>query len=110
MYSNLPVVAVLMSTYNGEKYIREQLDSIFNQKGVDVRLFVRDDGSTDDTVSIVKEYIKKHPVEIIADGENVRPGESFMRLVQKYTDNSESNIILLQIKMMCGCQKSFRLL
>lgn len=79
----IPTVAVLMSTYNGEKYIREQLNSIFYQENVLVRLFVRDDGSTDGTVGILNDYAKRHPVEIFLDGENVYPGESFMRLVYK---------------------------
>lgn len=82
----MPTVAVLMSTYNGEKYIREQLDSIFNQENVQVRLFVRDDGSADNTVGILREYAQTFPLEIILDRENVRPGESFMRLVYKYAD------------------------
>lgn len=81
-----PCIAVLMSTYNGEKYIREQLDSIINQKGVNIRLIVRDDGSTDSTVDILKEYAEKYPIKIVLDGENVGPGESFMRLVYKYAD------------------------
>ena len=86
MTDQMPTVAVLMSTYNGEKYIREQLDSIFNQDDVAVKLFVRDDGSTDSTVGILREYMQRFPIEIILDGENVRPGESFMRLVYKYAD------------------------
>ena len=86
MTDQMPTVAVLMSTYNGEKYLREQLDSIFNQDKVAVKLFVRDDGSTDDTVGILREYAQRFPVELILDGENVRPGESFMRLVYKYAD------------------------
>ena len=86
MTNQMPTVAVLMSTYNGEKYLREQLDSIFKQDDVTVILFVRDDGSTDGTVDILREYAQKFPVEIILDGENVRPGESFMRLVYKYAD------------------------
>ena len=49
-------VAVLMSTYNGEKYIKEQIDSILAQDDVNVTLFVRDDGSSDKTVEILKSY------------------------------------------------------
>ena len=49
-------VAVIMSTYNGEKFIREQLDSILNQSYKNIELIVRDDGSKDKTVEIVKEY------------------------------------------------------
>ena len=38
-------VAVLMSTYNGEKYIKEQIESILGQENVSVEIFIRDDGS-----------------------------------------------------------------
>ena len=49
-------VLVLMSSYNGEKYIREQIESILNQKGVNVSILVRDDGSSDRTTAILDEY------------------------------------------------------
>lgn len=49
-------VQVLLSTYNGEAYLKEQLDSILNQKNVAVKLFVRDDGSSDGTVDILRAY------------------------------------------------------
>lgn len=45
-----------MATYNGEKYLQEQVDSILAQKNVQVSLFVRDDHSTDNTRSIINEY------------------------------------------------------
>ena len=48
-------VQVLLSTYNGETYLKEQLDSILNQKNVAVKLFVRDDGSSDGTVDILRD-------------------------------------------------------
>ena len=47
-------VLVMMSTYNGEKYLEEQINSILAQKGVFVYLLVRDDGSTDSTTNILK--------------------------------------------------------
>ena len=50
-------VAVLMSTYNGEKFLSEQLDSILNQKNVAVHLEIRDDGSTDETRRIIRDYM-----------------------------------------------------
>ena len=52
-------VLVIMATYNGEKYIKEQLDSLLSQSHPYLLVDVCDDGSTDDTVSIVKEYEKK---------------------------------------------------
>ena len=54
-------VLVLLSTYNGEKFLREQLDSILSQKDVNVFLMVRDDGSTDQTCELLKEYAGNYP-------------------------------------------------
>ena len=50
------MLAILLSTYNGERFLREQLDSLFNQRYSDFTLYVRDDGSTDTTVDIIHEY------------------------------------------------------
>ena len=46
------MITVLMSTYNGEKYIKQQIDSIYAQNNVKIQLIVRDDGSTDQTTEI----------------------------------------------------------
>ena len=76
-------VAVLMSTYNGEKFIVEQLDSIIDQKDVECSLFIRDDGSSDNTLNIIEEYKDKHPnfyIEIIT-GKNLGVARSFMFLL-----------------------------
>jgi len=48
-----------MATYNGEKYIREQIDSILCQIRANDELVISDDGSNDDTIEIIKEYEKK---------------------------------------------------
>jgi len=55
-----PKVHILMSTYNGHKFLREQLDSIFKQTYSNFTLYVRDDGSNDDTNELLEEYIKEH--------------------------------------------------
>lgn len=89
MCDDKTVVGVLMSTYNGEKYIREQLDSIFEQEDVNIKLFVRDDGSTDKTKDILREYASTYDLVDLSDGERVGPGESFMRLLCKATDSIE---------------------
>lgn len=52
-------VLVLMATYNGEKYLDQQLESLFNQKDVDVEVLVRDDGSKDNTQTKLEEWHKK---------------------------------------------------
>lgn len=73
-------VAVLMSAYNGEKYIREQIDSILNQQGVEVSLFVRDDGSCDSTKVILDDY-QKRGLTTVYYGDNLGVGNSFMQLL-----------------------------
>ena len=55
----METVNILLSTYNGEKYLAEQTDSIVNQTYTDWNLLIRDDGSTDNTVSIIKNYEEK---------------------------------------------------
>ena len=79
-------VAVLMSTYNGEKYIREQIDSILSQIKVNVTLFIRDDGSTDSTVKIITQYTEKYSNIKLWVGENIGVGNSFMQLLYSLTD------------------------
>lgn len=50
------MVSVCIATYNGEKYIRQQLDSILPQIGEQDEVVVSDDGSTDSTLDIIKKY------------------------------------------------------
>ena len=76
-------IVVLMSTYNGEKYLREQLDSIINQDIKDeaqLEILVRDDGSKDATHCILDEYAAEGKLTWYT-GENLRPGKSFWHLV-----------------------------
>ncbi len=52
-------IDILLATYNGEKFIKEQLDSILNQTYTNFRLLISDDNSTDNTKNIIKEYEEK---------------------------------------------------
>lgn len=54
-------VSILFCSYNGEKYLREQLDSIIGQTHANWTLYISDDGSTDNTLSIIEEYKNKLP-------------------------------------------------
>lgn len=72
-------VTVLMSTYNGGRYLRQQIDSILDQQGVRVRLLVRDDGSVDDTLDILNDY--KDSIKVMP-GENIGYAKSFWSLLQ----------------------------
>lgn len=79
MYS----VLVLMSTYNGEAYLKEQLDSILAQKGVEVNLLVRDDGSKDSTVQILQHYSDKYSNIRFYAGDNLGFIRSFSDLMKE---------------------------
>lgn len=79
-------VTVIMSTYNGEKYVRDQLDSILNQTYKNIDIVVRDDGSKDGTVNIIKEYQKNHQNIKLVAGKNLGFIKSFFELL-KITDS-----------------------
>ena len=78
------MIQILMSTYNGENYLREQLDSLLNQTYENIKILIRDDGSKDGTIQILKEYSEKYPnkIECIFD-ENIGVIKSFFELMKK---------------------------
>src|ERR1700734_3871762 len=59
--SSLPEVEVLLATYNGERFLREQIDSIIGQDYENIYRLARDDGSRDGTVEILNEYAQRFP-------------------------------------------------
>ena len=82
---NLPKVAILMATFNGARFIEEQLRSITAQVGVHVNIYISDDMSTDKTVMLIKNSMSKQRnqitllPEVIASG---GAGQNFFRLVK----------------------------
>lgn len=86
----MPTVTVLMSSYNGDKYISEQIESLLAQKGVEIRIVIRDDGSKDQTNNILSEYSSKYSKIKIIKGDNCGAEESFNRLC-KYAVEEESS-------------------
>ncbi len=79
-------VLVLLSTYNGEKYISQQLDSILSQSDVNIRLLIRDDGSSDKTSDIIKSY-NDGRITLIK-GENIGSTSSFLKLIE-FADDAD---------------------
>ncbi len=57
---NYPLVSVVIGTYNGEAYLKEQLDSVFSQAYPNLEVIVSDDCSTDSTLSILHSYAERH--------------------------------------------------
>ena len=56
MKSSNPLVTVLMPVYNGERYLTEAIESVLNQTFTDFEILVMDDGSTDNTKEVIKEF------------------------------------------------------
>lgn len=76
-------VAILLSTYNGELYIEDQIHSILSQDFKNWILYIRDDGSTDLTVEIIKRYTQKYGnINFQEDKESKGAALSFLYLLQ----------------------------
>ena len=102
-------ITVLMSTYNGEKYLHEQIDSILRQQGVKVNLLVRDDGSTDNTLAILDKY-QEEGLLTFYTGENLGPQRSFLHLLQQapqsdYYAFADQDDIWLEDKLSTGIKQ-----
>lgn len=78
-------VQVLMSTYNGEKYLSEQIESLLKQEDVEISILIRDDGSTDSTVDILKKYSNKKNIKYY-EGKNLGYGKSFLEVLKMSDD------------------------
>ena len=89
------MITVLLASYNGAAYIREQLDSILQQKALEeisggagngeerhpvIRILISDDGSTDGTVGSLKEYQDRYPKQIILVNRSQKRKEKRRRL------------------------------
>ncbi len=76
-------VDILLATYNGEKYLREQIDSILNQTHTEFRLLISDDGSTDGTRDILNEYKEKDSrIEVFMQDNNLGVVKNFEFLLK----------------------------
>lgn len=76
-------VLVLLSTYNGENYLTELLDSILQQTYKNVEILVRDDGSTDNTINLLRKYEMKYPIIRVIYGKNIGAKNSFVELMKQ---------------------------
>ena len=78
---------VMLSTYNGEPFLDEQLESVFLQKtAACVEVYARDDGSTDKSKDILHKWAENYPLEIIKDCSSLGAAKSFWQLLQTAGD------------------------
>lgn len=82
-----PKVNVVLATYNGRKFLKRQLDSVLNQTYKNLDIYIRDDGSSDDTVAFLLDYIKKNTSRKIVllenKGQNLRCPQSFYEILRQ---------------------------
>jgi glycosyltransferase involved in cell wall biosynthesis len=86
----VPVVAVLLSTWNGARFISSQLDSLLQQTDADWRLYWRDDGSDDDTAAAVRRFAAGQPpgrcTELVVPAGRLGVTQSFLLLLRTALD------------------------
>lgn len=82
-------IEVLLSTYNGARYLPELLESVQRQTYPEFLVSVRDDGSTDETTEITSVLADSSPRFRVLDGEHVGAGRSFLALLAQVRDTSE---------------------
>ncbi len=80
-----PKVNILLSTYNGERYLEAQLQSLFSQDYPQIAIYARDDGSSDGTVRILESYERQGKIHL-QKGENLGFCASFFRLLKQTPD------------------------
>ena len=81
---------ILLSTYNGEKYLKEQLDSIFSQSYKNFEIITRDDGSNDETINILKSY----NIKILDTDKNLGAKLSFSTLLNYSVKNTDADYFM----------------
>jgi rhamnosyltransferase len=84
MYLNEKKIAILLAAYNAEQYIAEQIESILTQTNQDWTLYIRNDGSKDNTGDVIAEYCEKYPniIEIDRGAGNLGCRNNFFRLLE----------------------------
>jgi len=91
------MIEILMATYNGEKYLRPQINSILRQSFTDWRLIIRDDCSTDGTVAIIQEYQEQYPDKIVflqADVPSGSAQNNFFQLIKYWQHHGIADYIM----------------
>ncbi|WP_167958661.1 glycosyltransferase [Anaerosporobacter faecicola] len=94
-------VIILLSTYNGEKYLSSQLDSILAQDYPNIMLCIRDDGSSDHTIEILDQYVKRYPNVSYYAGHNIGVIKSFFDLIRNAPEDGDYYAMADQDDVWC---------
>ena len=114
------MIDILLATYNGERFLQEQLDSIFKQTYQNFHVIIRDDGSSDNTMKILKKYkeIYKNKITIIEDDIVCKSAiKNFFRLLKfsesdyvMFSDQDdiwENNKMEISYNTLCNEERQF---
>ena len=100
-------VSVVMATYNGVEYLEEQLDTIREQTRSVNELIICDDGSTDNTVGILKDYISRYGLaekwQVYENSSNLGYADNFNHAASLAT----GDLLFSQIRMTNGIKRRF---
>jgi len=88
------MISILLATYNGEKYIAEQIESLLSQTHQDFTLYIRDDKSTDNTYNIILEYAQRFPGKIIVSQNEENVGGAKSNFMQMMIDHRDDYVML----------------
>jgi glycosyltransferase involved in cell wall biosynthesis len=87
MTSQYPLVRVLLATYNGQRFLKEQITSIQSQKSVRVEIDVLDDGSTDGSLEILEEYLRQGTINVLSRAQGLGASFAFKMLLEAAKDS-----------------------
>lgn len=79
---SIPLISIAICTYNGEKYLREQLDSLLHQTHKNIEIIVVDDGSEDSTIKILKDYqVRDDRIKLFQNEQNLGFVQNFSKAI-----------------------------
>ena len=81
-------VEILLATFNGERFLRQQIDSLLNQDYQNIRVLARDDGSSDGTMAVLREYAELFPEKfrlLVTEASTSHPKWNFLELLKTST-------------------------
>lgn len=81
---SLNKIAILLATYNSQNFLEEQLESLYNQTIIDWVLYIRDDGSSDDTLNIIQTYKERYSniIHYVDSKKGLGAMKSFLALLE----------------------------
>lgn len=89
MAHNLPVVVIVLSTFNGERYLKEQINSLLSQTYKNIKIIVRDDGSEDGTRQILERFLGDNKNINVVFERNIGVVGSFLQLLDSVPPDAE---------------------